>query len=52
MPDDWFSIFLIGAPDSRMLVSNNATPPSRLESCRVVVMARPIDSMLSSMRSK
>lgn len=51
-PEDWFSICLIGAPTSRMLVSANATPPPRLESCRAELMDRPIDSMLSSMRRR
>src|SRR5690625_7862295 len=32
-PEDWFSIFLIGAPCSRRLVRLSATPPPRLESC-------------------
>ena len=35
-----------------MLVSSNATPPPRLDSCSAELMARPIDSMLSSMRSR
>ena len=30
MPEDWFSICLIGAPDSRMFDSSRATPPPRL----------------------
>ena len=51
-PEDWFSICLIGAPTSRMLVSAKATPPPRLESCSAELMDRPIDSMLSSMRSR
>src|SRR5699024_10651379 len=51
-PEDWFSIFLIGAPDSRMFVRANATPPPRLDSCRAELIDRPIDSMLSSMRSR
>ena len=32
MPEDWFSICLIGAPDSRMFESSSATPPPRFES--------------------
>ncbi len=51
-PELWFSIFLIGAPCSRTLVSSRATPPPRLESCRAELIERPIDSMLSSMRSR
>jgi hypothetical protein len=51
-PEDWFSMFLIGAPCSRMLLSSNATPPPRLDSCRAELIDRPIDSMLSSMRSR
>ncbi|SLH25407.1 Uncharacterised protein [Mycobacteroides abscessus subsp. abscessus] len=51
-PEDWFSIFLIGAPCSRMLLSSSATPPPRLDSCRAELMERPMDSMLSSMRSR
>ena len=45
-------MFLIGAPCSRMLLSSNATPPPRLDSCSAELIDRPIDSMLSSMRSK
>jgi hypothetical protein len=52
MPEDWFSICLIGAPDSRMFERRSATPPPRLESCRAELMPRAIDSMLSSMRSR
>ena len=52
MPEDWFSIFLIGAPASRMLLSAKATPPPRLDSCSAELIDRPIDSMLSSMRSR
>ena len=52
MPDDWFSICLIGAPDSRMFDSSSATPPPRLDSCSDELMPREIDSMLSSMRSR
>ena len=51
-PDDWFSIFLIGAPCSRMLLSNRATPPPRLDSCSAELMERPMDSILSSMRRR
>ena len=51
-PELWFSMFLIGAPCSRMLVSSNATPPPRLDSCSAELIERPIDSMLSSMRSR
>ncbi len=51
-PELWFSMFLIGAPCSRMLVSSNATPPPRLDSCSAELMERPMDSMLSSMRKK
>ena len=51
-PEDWFSMFLIGAPCSRMLVSSKATPPPRLDSCSAELMDRPMDSMLSSMRSR
>ena len=52
IPLDWFSICLIGAPDSRMFDSSSATPPPRLESCSEELMPREIDSMLSSMRSR
>ncbi len=52
MPEDWFSICLIGAPDSRMLLSSSATPPPRFDSCSAELMPRAIDSMLSSMRSR
>ncbi len=52
MPDDWFSICLMGAPDSRMFERRRATPPPRLESCSDELMPREIDSMLSSMRSR
>src|SRR3978361_550583 len=45
-------MFLIGAPCSRMLDSSKATPPPRLDSCSAELMERPIDSMLSSMRSR
>lgn len=31
-PDDWFSIFLIGAPSSLRLLSRRATPPPLFES--------------------
>ena len=51
-PELWFSMFLIGAPCSRMLLSSNATPPPRLDSCSAELMERPMDSMLSSMRSR
>ncbi|SKX78426.1 Uncharacterised protein [Mycobacteroides abscessus subsp. abscessus] len=51
-PELWFSIFLIGAPCSRMLLSSSATPPPRLDSCSAELIARPMDSMLSSMRSR
>ena len=43
---------LMGAPASRRLESKNATPPPRLESCSAELTARPIDSMLSSMRNR
>src|SRR5690242_16040368 len=51
-PELWFSMFLMGAPCSRMLLSNKATPPPRLDSCSAELMERPMDSMLSSMRSR
>ena len=51
-PEDWFSMCLIGAPDSRMLLRSSATPPPRLDSCSDELMARPMDSMLSSMRKR
>ena len=51
-PELWFSMFLIGAPCSRMLLSSNATPPPRLDSCSAELMERPMDSMLSSMRKQ
>ncbi|MCY1302184.1 hypothetical protein D9M70_518300 [compost metagenome] len=52
MPEDWFSICLIGAPISLMLVSDSATPPPRLESCNAELIARPMLSILSSTLSK
>ncbi len=52
MPEDWFSMRLIGAPTSRTLLSRKATPPPRLESCSAEFTARPMDSMLSSMRRR
>ena len=52
MPLDWFSICLIGAPDSRMFDRSSATPPPRFDSCSDELMPRAIDSMLSSMRSR
>ncbi|MNE48497.1 hypothetical protein D3C80_1429640 [compost metagenome] len=51
-PEDWFSMRLIGAPTSRMLVSKNATPPPRFDSCSAEFTARPMDSILSSMRNR
>ncbi len=42
-PEDWFSMFLIGAPCSRMLVSSSASPP-RLDSCSAGV-DRPSDRL-------
>jgi hypothetical protein len=52
MPDDWFSICLIGAPASRILVSDSATPPPRFDSCSAELMPRAMLSMLSSTRSR
>src|SRR5690625_7811153 len=51
-PEDWFSIRLIGAPASRRLVRDSATPPPRLDSWRLELMPRAMDSMLSSTRSR
>src|SRR5699024_11735221 len=51
-PEDWFSIFLIGAPCSRRLVRFSATPPPRLDSCSEELIPRAMDSMLSSTRSR
>src|SRR6201998_3995016 len=51
-PELWFSMFLIGAPCSRMLLISNATPPPLLDSCSDELIELPIDSMLSSMRNK
>ena len=47
-PEDWFSIFLIGAPSSLKLLSSSATPPPRFESCSAELMDLPMDSMESS----
>lgn len=43
---------LIGAPASRRLESKKATPPPRFDSCSAEFTARPMDSILSSMRSR
>ena len=51
-PEDWFSMRLIGAPTSRILLSRKATPPPRFDSCSAEFTARPIDSILSSIRSR
>ena len=51
-PEDWFWIRLIGAPASRRFVSDNATPPPRLDNCNEELIARAMDSMLSSTRRR
>ena len=52
MPEDMLACRLIGAPASRTFVRQSATPPPRFDSCMELVTAEPIDSKLSSTRSK
>ena len=43
---------LIGAPVSLKFVRHKATPPPRLDNCKDVATALPIDSIESSKRNK